>query len=337
MRVVWIMAYSGEMNMEDLVAQLAARYGAASHLVRKLAEGENHIYEFSRDGVPHILRMTEGRRRQREDLLAETEFVAYLNARKGPAVTLVYAEDGSRVVSCGAGESVLHAYCYIKAEGEFASDAAWGPEIFRLWGRTAGELHHLARDFHPTERPRYQWFDDPDILRLEESSGDDAAIGQRCRALVARLREYPATAANYGLIHADLHPWNMSYHQGRIQVFDFDDCQYDFFLKEAAAALFSSNWHPDGTLAALRQRPDETAHAKSFLESFFAGYCEVEAIDAAGLPLLQDMLKLQRCILWGCLREDGDELGDWAPVYDKWRREIIDDVPFVDLDFSQFA
>ncbi len=323
--------------MENLVLQLAARYGAAPHLVKKLAEGENYIYEFSRDGAPHILRVTEGRRRQREDLLSETEFLAYLNARKGPAITLVYAEDGSRVVSCGAGESVLHAYCYIKAEGEFPGDAAWGPEIFRLWGRTAGELHRLARDFHPTEKPRYHWFDDPDIRRVMESSGDDAAVGRRCRDLVARLRAYPATTENYGLIHADLHPWNMSYHQGRIQVFDFDDCQYDFFLKEAAAALFSSYWHPRMIEGALSQCPDETTHAANFLGSFFTGYREVEAIDAAGLPLLQDMLRLQRCILWGCLREDGAELGDWAPVYDKWRQEIIDDAPFVDLDFSQFA
>jgi len=62
-------------------------------------------------------------------------------------------------------------------------------------------------------------------------------LGRMADAIGERLRHYGKNHQNFGLIHADLRLANLLVHEGRIQVIDFDDCGYSWFIYDLASAL----------------------------------------------------------------------------------------------------
>lgn len=47
--------------------------------------------------------------------------------------------------------------------------------------------------------------------------------------ILQRFSRMPATPSDYGLIHSDVNPTNFHVDQGKITLFDFDDCGYNWF------------------------------------------------------------------------------------------------------------
>jgi Ser/Thr protein kinase RdoA (MazF antagonist) len=321
--------------LDDRISRILTAYDNDGGRPTKLAVGENAIYEYRRDGAAHLLRVTPAHRRSREQVLAEVRFIRYLNENGGPAVTLDFPRDGGLVITEGRGDDAVNVYSYRKAPGGFPGDEAWGRDLFLKMGREVGKLHSLSSRYVPEGEPRMQWFEDEDLARVCGCPSHEGKIAQRCRDLIERLKAVEANAGNYGLIHGDIHAGNMAIEEGRLVLFDFDDCQYDFFLKDVANALFFAHWYPDMTGGATRQHHEDTGFAEAFLDAFLEGYRESYDVDAAVYEHLQEMLMLQRCLLWGILHEEKDDLGSWEGVHARWTAEILDEVPFVDLDFRR--
>lgn len=101
------------------------------------------------------------------------------------------------------------------------------------WPRPAGfdrqELHGWAFDNVPQRalavRPASIDAEDFDLL---------VQVDQEAREILNRL---PRDAANFGLIHADLHQGNVLFDRDEIHLIDFDDLGYGFWLYDFAAAL----------------------------------------------------------------------------------------------------
>lgn len=61
------------------------------------------------------------------------------------------------------------------------------------------------------------------------------------------LTAYGEPEAEFGLIHADLHPYNLLVDGAGIQIIDFDDCGYSWHLYDIAVALYNYRGHPQFT------------------------------------------------------------------------------------------
>jgi Ser/Thr protein kinase RdoA (MazF antagonist) len=70
------------------------------------------------------------------------------------------------------------------------------------------------------------------------------------------------------LVHADLHPGNVLFHQGRARPIDFDDCGFAPLRYDVGVALWE-----------LRHRPDYDAYRAAFL----AGYRSVRPLEPDGI------------------------------------------------------
>ena len=321
--------------MDSRISRILSAYDNDGSQPVKLAEGENAIYEYYRDGAAHLLRVTPAQRRTRGQVVAEARFIRYLNEHQGPAIALDLSRNGELVITDGPGDDALHVYSYRKVLGAFPGGEAWGRDLFLKMGRETGRLHSLSGRYVPEGEARLQWFEDDDLARVCGCPDQGGKIAQRCIDLIDGLRALEATAGNYGLIHGDIHAGNMRIEEGRLVLFDFDDCQYDFFLKDVANALFFAYWYPDMIDGAMGQRHEDTAFAAAFLDAFLEGYREQHDVDAAVYAHLQEMLMLQRCLLWGILNGEKDDLGPWEGLHAKWTAEILDEAPFVDLDFRR--
>jgi Ser/Thr protein kinase RdoA (MazF antagonist) len=83
----------------------------------------------------------------------------------------------------------------------------------------------------PSERRRLAtlpWLSAPARSRL-------LAIGEAVDETLAALGQGPEVC---GMIHADLHPANILWHDGRVGAIDFDDCGVGAYLLDLALALF---------------------------------------------------------------------------------------------------
>jgi len=91
------------------------------------------------------------------------------------------------------------------------------------------------------------------------------AIGQ---ALLHEILSLPIESDGYGLIHYDLHPWNMLLEGDRINVFDFDDCLYGWFALDMGVALYHGLWwgRHDGA------KPVPNDLSASLIRNFVRGY-----------------------------------------------------------------
>jgi Ser/Thr protein kinase RdoA (MazF antagonist) len=123
-------------------------------------------------------------------------------------------------------------------------------------GATIAALHaHAARYVPAAPLHRQRWDADRMVGRsatLAETMLAHEWLGAGDRdlltALAVKIRvaldALCSDAAVWGLIHADLHPWNMVWQRGRVGVFDFDDCGAGHYLFDLAVAL--ANWSDGG-------------------------------------------------------------------------------------------
>jgi len=155
-------------------------------------------------------------------------------------------------------------------------------------------------------------------------------VRARFQEVFAHLRRLPRDATSYGLVHFDAHTGNMFVDtDGRITLFDFDDCAYSWYANDVAIVLFY----------AVCSAADPVAFTRRFLPRFLASYRRELDLDPAWLREIPWFLKLREIDLYAVIHRsfDVDRLGpdSWDGRYMAGRRQRIEHgVPYLDLDFE---
>ena len=173
-------------------------------------------------------------------------------------------------------------------------------------GRVAARLHRAGTRFEPPHRealPRYDRvfpfhepvvvFDDPAV-----EPGWVAAFESAREAVAAAIRRYEAPL---GVVHGDLHPWNVMATAGGLAVIDFEDVMWAHPIQDIATSLYYFDGRPEWDEASRSFRAgyeDEAPWPEAQpgdLEVFMAGRALVLANDVLVTP------------------EWRDEAGHWLP------------------------
>jgi Ser/Thr protein kinase RdoA (MazF antagonist) len=244
-------------------------------------------------------------------------------------VEIIEAQDGSFFL----------ATLFEKAPGHPPRDDDWSPALFQSMGQFMGRLHTLSKAFQPS-LPRYQRFSIAEDFAAMEVAGrkflpvDDEPVLQAYLDTVAAIQQLPQDSEGYGLCHIDFHGGNFFItDEGQITLFDFDDCQYAWFVYEIAMALFYAISH-DCTRAAELQK------AKIFLTAFWSGYTTENNLAPSWLEHIPLFLRLREIDLYMLIHRsmDLDHLDPWCASYMTGRREkIINGVPYCALDYASIA
>jgi Ser/Thr protein kinase RdoA (MazF antagonist) len=67
-----------------------------------------------------------------------------------------------------------------------------------------------------------------------------APFRQGVGSLVSDIGRLPTTATNYGLIHSDVNAGNCHIDGEQLRIFDFDNCEYGYFLQDLATFLYDT-------------------------------------------------------------------------------------------------
>lgn len=315
-----------ELYNDDILKQVAARYGIDQSSLKEHDGFENYIYEYGPDDHRKILRITHNYHRSLEDLNAEMEWLRYLNENGGDVVETVSSQNGLLVEKIDINDSYFAASSISKASGKPPDKSVWDAPLFREWGRAVGRLHRLTKDFKPEGLPRFQWHEEYLVNEFERYlPKEQAIIKEKTSGIIERIKGLETDVNSYGLIHTDIHHGNFFYDNGKISIFDFDDCAYKHFISDIAIAVFYS----------IRSRNDfktKEDFAEFFLANFMEGYTAENILGEKWISKLPDFLKLREVILYVavCRSIDPENPDQWSLNYIKEHKPAIEnDVPIL--------
>jgi len=114
------------------------------------------------------------------------------------------------------------------------------------------------------------------------------------------LRRYGRHADNFGMLHADFVPENLLLHQGELNLIDFDDCGFGWYLFELATALYFSLDDP---------------RFEQIQAALLAGYCAFKPLGDDERALLPLFLALRGTTYLGWLHtRPGKAADELAPL-----------------------
>ena len=248
-----------ERIAQDLIAAACAEFGLRMIEAEFVAHSENVVYRVTaqRDGAFHeyALRISGPTRYTTPQLEAECRWIAAIGRETSVAAPEpVATPDGSRVVEVAVPELPAPRRCamFPWLRGEKTDPPR--PEHLRALGVVTAALHNHAdtygREAH-TDRPAADWasllapFARGELIAAWEgytgpvvTDEERLVYMQAAKRLGEAIGRIP-TDRDHGLIHADLHLWNVVYHDGTPCPIDFDDCHFAPYMTDVATTL----WH----------------------------------------------------------------------------------------------
>jgi len=325
---------------DRMLAELAGRYGQRPQDLTPLDGFESFIYRFEADGEGAILRVGHSERRDETYVRGEVDWLNFLAAGGASVAGARHSQRGELVETIDDGlEARGHGARFIAAAFDLApgvspGEFGWSPALYRTYGRMLGRLHALTQDYHPSDPNAFRpaW-DHPSILDVEGNLRDrDPVALEKFQTLEATCRALPKPADGYGLVHFDAHGGNfLVQNEHTLTLFDFDDCNYNWFAYDLAIVLFYM----------VMWESDKLAFTRQFLKHFLEGYRQEFRLDPAWLETIPMFMKMREIDLYAVIARDFDldNLDDpWVAGFMDGRvARIHADLPVVDLDFSEFA
>jgi Ser/Thr protein kinase RdoA (MazF antagonist) len=322
-----------ERYNDSILKEATDRYGMAKDKVKALGSFESFVYEYELGKKRCILKITHSIRRSAEYIMGELDWLNYL-ADNGVSVSKALPSKHGNMVEVIKDEdkSYFLATAFKKAKGRFPNKKEWNSALFQRWGRTMGKMHALTKDYKLANSAfkRQEWHEEECLKTNKYIPSSQPIVIKKFRNLIKHLHSLPKDRDSYGLVHNDLHNWNFFINNEKITVFDFDDCEYNWFANDIAIALFYA-LRDDSTL-----KHDKPSFARYFMQNFLKGYNKENNIDTYWLAQIPTFLKLREMILYTTLYAEGaDVLDPWSQRFMRNRKHKIEnDVPIIDVEFD---
>jgi Ser/Thr protein kinase RdoA (MazF antagonist) len=279
------------------VARLAAEsYGFSRNAeLEQFTLTENSTYRVSEPGrAPIVIRIYRPGGRPADEIQSELAWMRALRSELGPMLPAIIAGlEEAELVEVIRGDALPSCFCvaFSLAPGSEPHEddlAAWFPQL----GEITARFHQQARGWTtPVWFSRPTW-DVSTTLGARPHWGpwhssvpdaDERAQLQRLADVVTtRLQRFGTDASRFGLVHADLRLANLVADGDEIQVIDFDDCGFSWYLYDLACALTFNEARPD---------------VDALIASWVEGYRTIEPLPAADEAEIPTFLMLRRLML----------------------------------------
>jgi len=316
---------------EEILQKTMLRFGIGKNEIRILDSFESYIYEFKNGSCEYILRISHSIRRDEALIQGEVDWINYLADHGISVARAILSKAGNLVEAIPDQEGgQFLATAFVKAEGGPPWDR-WTPGLYESYGELLGKMHSSTKQFLPIlpERKRPEW-DDPIFDFVELFLPEDEFLARKKYKVVCEyVNSLTKNKETYGLIHQDAHGNNLFIDEdGKITLFDFDDCGYNWFINDIAIVLFYNVVESD----------DWAAFTQEFMTHFLRGYLRHCSLNLELLKEIPHFLKIREIELYAVIYRDFDPTNiehDWLNRFMKNRKyNIENDVPFIDYDFD---
>ncbi|PAE44126.1 hypothetical protein CHI06_02870 [Bacillus sp. 7884-1] len=250
---------------------------------------------------PFIFRVTPSSRRTQSDIINELAFIEGLK-ENGVPVSLPLKSVRERLVE--SIDDYHFVVAFEKAKGtpiDVTDTNVWNEKLYFHWGNLLGKMHRTGKK-RKIDRPIWT-VDQPDILHLFPKITTET-IANKYKQLLNQLVKFPQSPDLFGLIH---NQGNLFVNEGRLTLFDFDDCAYHWFAYDLAAAFYHAYWQ------ASSFTPENKQFSREFWEHFLIGYQQEHTISKELIQQIPIFLKIREIFLYTLFLEkwDMENLQDW--------------------------
>jgi Ser/Thr protein kinase RdoA (MazF antagonist) len=228
--------------------EILKKYGITDAEVESINFEFNATFSVStQSGQKYALRLNINSTRTVSNIQAETQWVRDL--ARIPLInvpTPIASLDDQYLVSAHHADSgqTIYGVMYSWLEGEEIGDDPTLNQLHTV-GRAMALLHENSANFTLTDGAELPIFNDffwgtEDFLFSSQSKVPprDRELLKKAHDLIMKyIDELYATSAVH-IIHADLHGWNLMWHEGQLSIFDFDDCGCGVEAQDIAVALY---------------------------------------------------------------------------------------------------
>lgn len=285
----------------------------------------NTVYSFGN----LIFRVSPSSRRNLEDIMNELAFIKGLWENGVPVSLPVKSLRKQLVEPIGRHHFVV---AFEKAAGtsiDVTNLKVWNKELFFQWGNVMGMMHSAGKKIK-VNRPIWT-VHQPDLLNLFQKISSET-IAEKYKQLLMQLATFPLTPDLFGLIHNDFHQGNIFVNEGRLTLFDFDDCAYHWFAYDLAASFYHAYWQ------ASSYTPENTQFTREFWEHFLRGYQQAHTLSKELIQQIPIFLKIREIFLYTLFLEkwDLENLLDWqAYTLTNLKNNIKSGKPYSDVNFTE--
>ena len=277
------------MTASAAARRLAPRFGFDPERLEDLGAFESEVLAAQGPAGPSILKVMAAGHRTPDEARAEVDWLLALRDAGIPAARPLRALDGAWLVLDGDPPTV--AVAYERAPGRHLPPAEWTPELFRAHGELVGRLQAHTRAWCSSASRRRGWREAHALSRASEALPDDAEFLAAVAEVAARVdAAVPEAPADLGLVHADLHAWNLLVDdEGGLTAIDFDDALVGPYLYDLVIPLYYA------VATRLDQDPGEAADA--FLGPYLAGFDAVAPRPAGDADAVAAILAMRQADL----------------------------------------
>ncbi|MFD2045529.1 phosphotransferase enzyme family protein [Ornithinibacillus salinisoli] len=253
-----------------LLSKGAKRFGVKVSDLELIGGFSNNVFECKSTKQNFILKFYLSTIYEKSSIEAEIDWISYLLMSDLHVTAPIPSQDGHlmEILPLDHGEA-----CYVvgfeKAKGAFidiSSPHDWNTDFYYRWGKTLGRIHFLSKKYKPSNpRIRRQDWNKGKIF-IEENGVTDG-VRQKWDMYIKELEQLPKGENAYGMIHNDLHHKNFYIDNSKIILFDFGDCEYNWFVYDIAIVIYHALQTMNGN--GIQQRRE---FARLFMNSFIEGY-----------------------------------------------------------------
>lgn len=328
------------MNENDafILKQAELLYGVK--LIKENTNGcsGNKIFEVQTEQEAFILRVSKFTEKAKEHTDFELQWLAYLGA-KSNHIAKPIRSISNHLYEVVTTEHQAYILClFEKALGknpDSNSPEEFNEALFFSLGAVMGELHHLTAHYSGNSiKPKFQWDNDAYSWRGENPILDEDV--SRCeRKLLHEIHTLPITSDCYGIVHYDIHIDNFFVQNNQIKLFDFYDCQFNWYAADIGSAIFFMVQKGAGPLT-YKSEEERTAFAEAYITSYLKGYLTTNTISKFWIGHIDLFIKYQLTDEYRAAQSFWTGEPSLQPWYLKWHKDrIVNDLPYVVVDYAK--
>ncbi len=316
----------------DRVLHFAEQFTNSSLQYKNLYGFHNQIYRIT-SNIDFILRIASACHRSKDSTLSELDFLLFLKENGVSLSAPMKGADGNYVyeISENSVKWIVSAFEIAKGN-DFRTRPADNDTKLKEVGRMLGRIHKYSKKYKPHNKsPRRQWDESQHLTKAGSLfERNYPALKIKFDEFINQMNVQPKDSNSFGLIHGDYLFSNYFFEGDNITVFDFDECEYSWFIYDIAVCMYY--YLLGGNPSELETKTEE---AERLLFYILSGYIEENNIDIYWFKNIDLFFKMREYVLLSTISETPySSLDGWQKSYfDGALERQLNDKPFINADF----
>lgn len=301
---------------KEIVSALAEKFGISYDRLAPIRGGyQNRVFEVVQSNKSYIFRVSDSETRKEEEIKSELKWCLDLSKHGVPLSRPLTSRKGQLSETVTRDGVTMIGALFEKAPGRKMSYPEYlgDTKVFYQLGQITGKLHKASKIIPNSNLQRNPWSENHYLKNLYRYIPEtEPKIRKAYDRLVSELKSLKQDPESYGLIHGDINVGNFCILEDRITLFDFDECQFSWFVEDIAIQLFYTVY-PFGDDSVIQRQQ----MADKFMQSFMSGYRKENSLDDYWIEKIPEFLKLRELIVHVGIYKKWDftDLNEWQKDY----------------------